>query len=134
MTEINKEEILKPSKWARFIFMFGYAFVLNLLLPIYIGLAFVQFLFFLVTSKPNTSIQKFNASMVEFFSDTLRFLLFGTDEKPFPFKNEDEDVPTNDIDEKSQVEEVVNEEWMEEAIEAASNVEQVEKELSKTKD
>ena len=86
MTEINKDEILKPSKWARFIFMFGYAFVLNLLLPIYIGLAFIQFLFFLVTSKPNTSIQKFNSSMVEFFSDTLRFLLFGTDEKPFPFK------------------------------------------------
>mgnify|MGYP003334270403 CR=1 FL=1 len=105
MTEINKDEILKPSKWARFIFMFGYAFVLNLLLPIYIGLAFIQFLFFLVTSKPNTSIQKFNSSMVEFFSDTLRFLLFGTDEKPFPFKNEDEETPNNKVDEVAEVEE-----------------------------
>ena len=115
MTEINKDEILKPSKWARFIFMFGYAFVLNILLPIYIGLAFIQFLFFLVTSKPNTSIQKFNSSMVEFFSDTLRFLLFGTDEKPFPFKNEDEESQDNQPDEvaevvemeKAEVEEVV---------------------------
>lgn len=105
MTEINKDEILKPSKWARFIFMFGYAFVLNLLLPIYIGLAFIQFLFFLITSKPNTSIQKFNSSMVEFFSDTLRFLLFGTDEKPFPFKNEDEETPNNKVDEVAEVEE-----------------------------
>ena len=110
MTEINKDEILKPSKWARFIFMFGYAFVLNLLLPIYIGLAFIQFLFFLVTSKPNTSIQKFNSSMVEFFSDTLRFLLFGTDEKPFPFKNEDEETPNNKVDEVAEVEEVEVEE------------------------
>ena len=110
MTEINKEEILKPSKWARFIFMFGYAFVLNLLLPIYIGLAFIQFLFFLVTSKPNTSIQKFNSSMVEFFSDTLRFLLFGTDEKPFPFKNEDEETPNNKVDEVAEVEEAEVEE------------------------
>jgi len=130
MTEINKEEILKPSKWARFIFMFGYAFVLNLLLPIYLGLAFVQFLFFLVTSKPNTSIQKFNASMVEFFSDTLRFLLFGTDEKPFPFKNEDEDVPNNDIDEKSQVEEVLVEEVEVEEVE----VEQAETVITETKE
>jgi hypothetical protein len=110
MTEINKDEILKPSKWARFIFMFGYAFVLNLLLPIYIGLAFIQFLFFLVTSKPNTSIQKFNLSMVEFFSDTLRFLLFGTDEKPFPFKNEDEETPSTTVDEVAEVEEVEVEE------------------------
>ena len=116
MTEINKDEILKPSKWARFIFMFGYAFVLNLLLPIYIGLAFIQFLFFLITSKPNSSIQKFNSSMVEFFSDTLRFLLFGTDEKPFPFKNEDEEASDNEVDdvddvvevEKAEVEEVVS--------------------------
>ena len=106
MTEINKDEILKPSKWARFIFMFGYAFVLNLLLPIYIGLAFIQFLFFLITSKPNTSIQKFNSSMVDFFSDTLRFLLFGTDEKPFPFKNDDEETSDNNVDDVDDVVEV----------------------------
>ena len=118
MTEINKDEILKPSKWARFIFMFGYAFVLNLLLPIYIGLAFIQFLFFLVTSKPNTSIQKFNSSMVEFFSDTLRFLLFGTDEKPFPFKNEDEETPNTTIDEVAEVEEVEVEEVVPEDLES----------------
>ena len=110
MTEINKDEILKPSKWARFIFMFGYAFVLNLLLPIYIGLAVIQFLFFLITSKPNTSIQKFNSSMVEFFSDTLRFLLFGTDEIPFPFKNEDEENPDNQVDDVVEVEEAEAEE------------------------
>jgi len=118
MTEINKDEILKPSKWARFIFMFGYAFVLNLLLPIYIGLAFIQFLFFLVTSKPNTSIQKFNSSMVEFFSDTLRFLLFGTDEKPFPFKNEDEETPNNKVDEVAEVEEAEVEEVAPEDLES----------------
>ena len=118
MTEINKDEILKPSKWARFIFMFGYAFVLNLLLPIYIGLAFIQFLFFLVASKPNTSIQKFNSSMVEFFSDTLRFLLFGTDEKPFPFKNEDEETPNNKVDEVAEVEEAEVEEVAPEDLES----------------
>ena len=118
MTEINKDEILKPSKWARFIFMFGYAFVLNLLLPIYIGLAFIQFLFFLVTSKPNTSIQKFNSSMVEFFSDTLRFLLFGTDEKPFPFKNEDEETPNNKVDEVAEVKEAEAEEVAPEDLES----------------
>ena len=53
MSNINKEEILKGSKWVRFIFILGYAFVINFALTICIGLAFVQFLFYLLTSKTN---------------------------------------------------------------------------------
>ena len=42
--DIDKEEILKTSKWIRFIFMVVYAFVINFALTISIGLAFIQFL------------------------------------------------------------------------------------------
>ena len=52
--EINreevKEEVLKIGKWTRFVFMFLYAFVLNFVISVSIGLAFIQFLFFLFTS------------------------------------------------------------------------------------
>ena len=51
--EIDKEEILKGSKWIRFLFMILYGFVINFVLTICIGLAIVQFLFYLFTSKPN---------------------------------------------------------------------------------
>ena len=50
-------------------------------------LAFVQFLFVLFTSKVNISIANINAYIIEFFDDSLAFLLFQTEEKPFPFKN-----------------------------------------------
>ncbi|MDE0948700.1 MAG: DUF4389 domain-containing protein [Candidatus Thioglobus sp.] len=86
MEHIDKDEILKTSKWIRFIFMLGYAFAINFALSISIGLSFIQFLFFLFTSKTNESIGNFNAYIIEFFHDTLAFLLFETDDKPFPFK------------------------------------------------
>ena len=87
MNAINKDEILKSSKWIRFLFMVVYAFAINFALTISIGLAFVQFLFVLFTSKVNISIANVNAYIIEFFEDSLAFLLFQTEEKPFPFKN-----------------------------------------------
>tara|TARA_B100000700_G_C14985002_1_gene828377 strand:- start:923 stop:1270 length:348 start_codon:yes stop_codon:yes gene_type:complete len=87
MNTIDKEEILKTSKWIRFVFMVLYAFVINFVLTVSIGLAFVQFLFVLFTSKINSSISNINSHILEFFKDVLMFLLFQTEEKPFPFKN-----------------------------------------------
>ena len=87
MKTINKEEILKSSKWIRFIFMVLYAFALNFALTICIGLAFIQFLFVLFTSKVNLSIANVNSYVIEFFEDSISFILFQTEDKPFPFKN-----------------------------------------------
>jgi hypothetical protein len=102
--DIDKDEILKSSKWIRFIFMVLYAFAINFALTICIGLAFVQFLFVLFTSKPNSSISNFNDYIIEFFNDSLAFLLFHTEQKPFPFKNNntDEEVIEAEVDEVEQ--------------------------------
>ena len=94
MNTLDKDEILKTSKWIRFIFMVLYAFVINFALTISIGLAFIQFLFVLFTSKVNTSISSINSHVLEFFNDSLMFLLFQTEEKPFPFKNNSSDEGT----------------------------------------
>ena len=100
MEHIDKDEILKTSKWIRLIFMLGYGAAINFALSISIGLSFIQFLFFLFTSKANESIGNFNAYIIEFFHDTLAFLLFETEDKPFPFKkssNEDEASEISEI-------------------------------------
>ena len=91
MNSINKEEILKPNKWIRLIFMVLYAIAFNFAVSICIGLSLVQFLFFLFTGKANPSIANFNSYIMEFYHDTLAFLLFQTEEKPFPFKNNSEE-------------------------------------------
>ena len=96
--EIDKEEILKGSKWIRFLFMILYGFVINFAVTICIGLAVVQFLFYLFTSKPNASIANFNSHLLEFFHDCLAFLLFQTEDKPFPFKDSENDDANNEVE------------------------------------
>ena len=99
MNTIDKDEILKTSKWVRFIFMVLYAFIINFALTIAIGLAFIQFLFVLFTSKVNNSIANINSHIIEFFDDSLAFLLFQTEEKPFPFKSNSDEETIIDVEE-----------------------------------
>jgi len=125
--EINreevKEEVLKIGKWTRFVFMFLYVFVLNFVISVSIGLAFIQFLFFLFTSKINDSLADFNKHLFLFVSDTLKFLLFETDNKPFPFKKSSQDT-SNDTNEIVDVEADV----VEEEIESETDTKEVLKE------
>ena len=125
--EINreevKEEVLKIGKWTRLAFMFLYAFVLNFVISVSIGLAFIQFLFFLFTSKINDSLADFNKHLFLFVSDTLKFLLFETDNKPFPFKKSSQDT-SNDTNEIVDVEADV----VEEEIESETDTKEVLKE------
>ena len=131
--EINreevKEEVLKIGKWTRFAFMFLYAFVLNFVISVSIGLAFIQFLFFLFTSKINDYLADFNNHLFVFVSDTLKFLLFETDDKPFPFKKSSQgtssdtseivDVEADEVEEEPEsetdTEEVLQEDKSEES-------------------
>ena len=92
MNTINKDEILKSSKWIRFLYMILYVLLVNfIVLPVAIALSFIQFLFVLFISQPNKSIANVNKHIIEFFNDSISFLLFQTEEKPFPFKSNDDD-------------------------------------------
>ena len=91
-----KEEVLKVGKWKRFFFMTVYAFAIQFALNIALVIAFIQFLFFLFTSKINEALFNFNKQIFLFFDDTLSFLLFQTEAMPFPFKKSlDEDSYKN---------------------------------------
>ena len=39
MEQINREEITKPSKWARLVYMLIYAFIFNFSIPFLFGFA-----------------------------------------------------------------------------------------------
>ena len=130
--EINreevKEEVLKIGKWTRFIFMFFYAFVLNFVISVSIGLAFIQFLFFLFTSKVNEALSDFNKHLFLFVSDSLKFLLFETDDKPFPFKKSGEEEGEiieveSDADSKVTEEDVIKEAEVVEEVDVVEEVE-----------
>ena len=90
MNEINKDELLDLKKWQRLFFMVIYGAAINFVVSILIVLVAIQFIFYLFTSKTNTQLQSANNWLHGFFNDSLNFLSFNTDVKPWPFNSNDE--------------------------------------------
>ena len=90
MNEINKDELLDLKKWQRLFFMVIYVAAINFVVSILIVLVAIQFIFYLFTSKTNTQLQSANNWLHGFFNDSLNFLSFNTDAKPWPFNSNDE--------------------------------------------
>ena len=90
MNEINKDELLDHTKWQRLFFMVIYGAAINFVVSILIVLVAIQFIFYLFTSKTNTQLQSANNWLHGFFNDSLNFLSFNTDAKPWPFNSNDE--------------------------------------------
>ena len=60
---------------------------MNFVVGIILFLAFIQFLFYLFTSKVNAKLQSANNWLQGFFDDSLNFLNFNTNTKPWPFSD-----------------------------------------------
>ena len=84
MTEINKDELLDLKKWQRFFFMLIYGFAINGVASILIVLAAIQFIFYLFSSQTNAKLQSANNWLLNFFNDSVNFVSFNTNSKPWP--------------------------------------------------
>jgi len=104
MNDINKDELLDIKKWQRLFFMVVYAAVGYFVICIVLFLIFLQFIFYLFTSNINDQLRSANNWLKDFLIDSLNFLTFNTNDKPFPFKNkveaEAEAEPELEADEK----------------------------------
>ena len=96
MNEINKDELLELKKWKRFFFMVIYSFAINAVVNILIILAILQSLFYLFSSKTNNQLKSANNWLQGFFNDSLNFLSFNTDSKPWPFNEKSEASKPNE--------------------------------------
>jgi len=99
MNEINKDELLDIKKWQRFFFMVVYGAALNFVVGILIFLVCIQFLFYLFTSNTNTQLQSANDWLHGFFNDSLNFLSFNTNAKPWPFSGEETETESSSSEE-----------------------------------
>jgi hypothetical protein len=97
MTEINKDELLDMKKWQRFFFMFIYSFAINGVASLLIALAIIQFIFYLFTSQTNAKLRSANDWLLSFFIDSVNFISFNTNSKPWPFSDDAKsDTPRNE--------------------------------------
>jgi predicted PurR-regulated permease PerM len=96
MNEINKDELLDLKKWQRLFFMVIYSIAINFVVSILIFLVAIQFIFYLFTSKTNNQLQSANNWLHGFFNDSLNFLSFNTNSKPWPFNGKTEEPDSNE--------------------------------------
>jgi len=100
MNEIKKEELLKPSKWIRLLFMVVYSLIIEIIaLPLILILIFLQFLFHLIAGSPNNQIKKITNWLIGFLTESFEYLTYKTEQKPFPFDQDDEVESNDDIEE-----------------------------------
>ena len=64
----------------------------------------IQFLFYLFSSQVNSQLQHANNWLHEFFNDSLNFLSFNSDTKPWPFNDKSESFEANEEAELVEVE------------------------------
>ena len=84
-SEEIKRNILSSEAWVRILFMVFFAVVCWLLGIILSVLIIGQVLFSLVTGADNRNLQHLGASLTEYFYQILQFLIYRSEEKPFPF-------------------------------------------------
>lgn len=82
-----KANVLAPDHWIRLLFMILFGVVLQVASLIVGAVVVLQFLFALTTGSDNENLRSFGANLTQYISDTLRFLTYNSEEKPFPFSD-----------------------------------------------
>ena len=88
--ELNEivDNLRKPAVWIRIVFMVAFAVVLYLIIaPVILVVITAQIFFVFITGYPNSNLRDFSIALVEYIFQILKFLIYATGNKPFPFSN-----------------------------------------------
>ena len=90
MTELNKgviDRVKDYNNWLRVFFMLAYGIVLlYIVVPIIAVIMIAQVLCTFGSGRLNSNLTVFGESLVEYIQQTIDFLLYKSNERPFPFK------------------------------------------------
>lgn len=82
-----KSNLLSSKHWLRLLFMVLFALLFQMATLVMWVLVVLQFLFSLITGRDNRNLRAFGASLSTYIHQTLKFLTYVSDEKPFPFSD-----------------------------------------------
>lgn len=80
-----RSNLFAPKQWQRLIYMLVFAVLLHVASLTMWVLVALQFLFSLFTGKDNADLRSLGAAIGTYIHQTLDFLTYNTEEKPFPF-------------------------------------------------
>lgn len=82
------DNIKQPSVWIRVLFMAVFVVASYiLLLPLIVIISIAQALFVLITGKINENLRYFAATLELYVAQIIKFLMYLTELKPFPFSD-----------------------------------------------
>lgn len=80
-----KANLLSITFWVRLLFMAVYGVALWVVWTILIVICILQTLIVLVTGEVNDNLQRLGIHTAAYMNQIIRFMIFATEEKPFPF-------------------------------------------------
>ena len=87
MDEEIKEKLSDTGTWLRGLYMLLFIFILGLTKFVVGALVIFQFLNSLFTGSANERLVDFGQNLARYISQTVLFLCYSTEEKPFPFND-----------------------------------------------
>ena len=87
MDEQLKSNLTSRRHWLRFLFMVLFAVVLQVASLVMCVLVAAQFLWALISGSDNDQLRRFGHSLATYIFDSLQFLTYNTEQKPFPFSD-----------------------------------------------
>mgnify|MGYP000031599254 CR=1 FL=1 len=95
------ENLKQTSVWQRVFFTLGFALLFNVIIvPLVLLTVLVQVIFALLGGEKNERIAELSEQLLAYVGQLVRFLLFLTEQRPFPFSDFPE--PTDSSSEDSQ--------------------------------
>lgn len=86
-TDELKANVTSGRHWLRLVYMLLFAALVYLAGVIMAALVVLQFVFALLTGRPNANLRAFGASLSRYIWQALQFLTYTRDFKPFPFSD-----------------------------------------------
>lgn len=85
MDDDTKEKLISRTTWLRLFFMFIFGLLLFVSLYVAMAVALIQFGFVLFTGERGERLTDFANQLSQYINQCVRFVLFDTEEQPFPF-------------------------------------------------
>ncbi|HEY8570473.1 DUF4389 domain-containing protein [Microbulbifer sp.] len=80
-----KHNLTSSEHWLRLVFMVLFAILLEVAGVVMLATIILQFFFAIITGGPNDNLRQLGNQIASYIYQTLQFLIYNTEEKPFPF-------------------------------------------------
>lgn len=92
-----KHNLTSGSQWLRLLFMVLFYFLLQIAGLVMLAVVVLQFLFAIITGGANGNLRRLGDQVASYIYQTLQFLIYNSEEKPFPFS----EWPESDVEDLS---------------------------------